>query len=66
MQQADHAALFGQTGRAVMAALVEFARGLEPQFTPEETARMVAAAGDWRRRARGNRVARDCRHDRGG
>jgi len=43
--QAEHAAIFGRTARAVIAAATVFAEGVQPVLSPFDAARIYLAAG---------------------
>jgi hypothetical protein len=46
-QTEQYAAVFGETSRRVMRALIEFAQGISPALDPLDVGRMVAGAGLW-------------------
>jgi len=46
-RQAAHAAIFGETAKQFMAAAVQFAKGSQATFSPEDVAKLYVLAGVW-------------------
>ena len=46
-KEPTHTELYGNVSKVTMAALLDYCKGLEPTFRPDESSKMILAAGFW-------------------